>query len=125
MIYICIIKLKQGQTKKNVVMSTEQRTTLRQVMNMAWSFIKNKRLGLSEALKLAWANAKLKTALKKGVVEFAYRKLDGTIRRAIGTLSSVLVPPTNGGGYQHRDYQTYFDIEKGSWRRYSYLNVIF
>lgn len=94
-------------------------------MNMAWSFIKNKGLSLSEALKLAWSNVKLKQALRKGVVEFSYKKLDGTIRKAVGTLSSALVPQTNGGGYQHRDYQTYFDIEKGSWRRYSYLNIIF
>lgn len=106
-------------------MSTEQKNRLRQVMNMAWSFIKNKGLSLSEALKLAWSNIKLKQALRKGVVEFSYRKLDGTIRRAVGTLSSSIVPPTNGGGYQHRDYQTYYDVEKGSWRRYSYLNVIF
>lgn len=106
-------------------MGTEQKNRLRQVMNMAWSFIKNKGLSLSEALKLAWSNVKLKQALRKGVVEFSYRKLDGTIRKAVGTLSSSIVPPTNGGGYQHRDYQTYFDIEKGSWRRYSYLNIIF
>lgn len=106
-------------------MGTENKNRLRQVMNMAWSFIKNKGLGLSEALKLAWSNVKLKQALRKGVVEFSYRKLDGTIRKAVGTLSSALVPQTNGGGYQHRDYQTYFDVEKNSWRRYSYLNVIY
>lgn len=106
-------------------MSTEQKNTLRQVMNMAWSFIKKKGLSLSEALKLAWSNAKLKTALKKGVVEFAYRKLDGTIRRAVGTLATALVPPTNGGGRQHPDYQTYYDVEKGGWRRFSYLNIIY
>lgn len=106
-------------------MSTEQRTTLRQVMNMAWSFIKNKGLGLSEALKLAWSNIKLKTALRKGVVEFSYRKLDGSIRKAVGTLSSALVPQTNGGTNTHPDYQTYYDVEKGGWRRFSYLNIIY
>ena len=106
-------------------MSTENKNRLRQVMNMAWSFIKNKGLSLSEALKLAWSNAKLKQALRKGVVEFSYRKLDGTIRKAVGTLSSALVPQTNGGSNTHADYQTYYDIEKNSWRRYSYLNIIF
>jgi len=106
-------------------MSTENKNKMRQVLNMAWIFVKSKGLSLSEALKLAWSNAKLKQALRKGVVSFAYRKLDGTIRRALGSLSSALVPPTNDGISQHRDYQTYYDIEKGGWRRYSYLNVIF
>ena len=36
--------------------------------------------------------AKLKRLLKKGVVEFEYRKIDGSIRTATGTLKRSLIP---------------------------------
>ena len=36
--------------------------------------------------------AKLKRLLKKGVVEFEYKKIDGSLRKATGTLKKSLIP---------------------------------
>ena len=59
---------------------------LSKIMRLAWQFIKEQNFTKGEALKTAWLNFRLKAALKIAVVVFAYRKKDGTTRKAIGTL---------------------------------------
>ena len=49
---------------------------------------------MSEALKCAWANLKLKAALKVKIVEFYFKRTDGTLRQAFGTLLESRVPET-------------------------------
>ena len=44
-------------------MSNERKSTLSQVMNLAWQFVKRNGFNLSQALKAAWTNIKLKTAM--------------------------------------------------------------
>ena len=67
-------------------MSTTLRNQMKEVMQMAWSFVRKNGYSMSEALKCAWANLKLKVALKVKVVEFYFKKTDGTLRQAFGTL---------------------------------------
>ena len=43
---------------------------------------------MSEAIKGAWANIKLRALLGKKVVEYKIKKNDGTLRQAFGTLMS-------------------------------------
>lgn len=50
-------------------MSTTLRNQMKEVMQMAWSFVRKNGYSMSEALKCAWANLKLKVALKVKVVE--------------------------------------------------------
>ncbi|MFK2502880.1 DUF2693 domain-containing protein, partial [Bacteroides fragilis] len=45
-------------------MSTTFRGQMKEVMQMAWSFVRKNGYSMSEALKCAWANLKLKSALK-------------------------------------------------------------
>lgn len=45
-------------------MSTKFRSQMKEVMQMAWSFVRKNGYSMSEALKCAWANLKLKAALK-------------------------------------------------------------
>lgn len=71
---------------------------------------------MAEALKCAWANIKFKALAKKGIVEFTFRKVDGTIRQAFGTLKEGVVPATQGTRKQYANTQCYFDTEKGEWR---------
>lgn len=55
-------------------MSTTFRSQMKEVMQMAWSFVRKNGYSMSEALKCAWANLKLKAALKVKVVEFYFKR---------------------------------------------------
>ena len=87
------------------------------VFKMAWTFIKNNGYTLSEALKTAWANVKLVAKMQKEVVKFYFKKLDGTIREAWGTLQQAMLPPVKGTGRPTPiDLQLYYDTIKASYR---------
>lgn len=107
-------------------MSTERRSTLSRVFSLAWQFVKRNGFTLSEALKTAWANVKLKAKMQGGIVKFYYRKIDGSIREAYGTLKSELVPATKDTGRKMlATCQTYYDTEKEEWRCYKVANLIY
>lgn len=98
--------------------------TLKSVMNLAWQFVKRNGFTLSEALKTAWRNIKLKKAMAKGIVKFYFQKIDGTLREAYGTLKDSLVPPTGGNRKFNATTQTYFDTEKQEWRCFKVANLV-
>lgn len=67
----------------------------------------------------------LANELRKGVVHFRYIKLDGTIREAVGTLKSDMLPPMSGCGRPTPDCnQLYFDVEKQSYRSFRKDNLL-
>lgn len=105
-------------------MSKERKSTLASIMQMAWSFIRKNGYNLSVALKCAWANHKLKSAMKTRIVEFHYRKVSGEIRQAFGTLKAELLPETQGSGRRPADtVQVYFDTEKQEYRSFKKCNL--
>ena len=53
-------------------MSTTFRSQMKEVMILAWQMVKKNGFTMSEALKVSWANLKLKAALKVKVVEFYF-----------------------------------------------------
>ena len=69
-------------------MATEKRNLLKEIMSLAWSFARKNGYSMSEALKCAWTNIKLRALLHKKVVEFYFKKTDGMLRQAFGTLMS-------------------------------------
>lgn len=105
-------------------MSTNNRNQLREVMNLAWQLIKRNGFSMSEALKCAWVNFKLKVAMKLKVVEFFFKKTDGTLRQAFGTLLDSRVPETKGTKKAADNCQVYFDCEKEEWRCFKKCNLI-
>lgn len=105
-------------------MSTKFRSQMKEVMQMAWSFVRKNGYSMSEALKCAWANLKLKAALKVKIVEFYFKKTDGTLRQAFGTLMSDRVPETKGTKRTANNCQVYFDTEKEEWRCFKKCNLI-
>ena len=105
-------------------MSTKFRSQMKEVMQMAWSFVRKNGYSMSEALKCAWANLKLKAALKVKIVEFYFKKTDGTLRQAFGTLMSDRVPETKGTKKTADNCQVYFDTEKEEWRCFKKCNLI-
>ena len=106
-------------------MSKTLKNTLREVMQLAWQFVKKNGYSLSEALKVAWLNIKLKTQMKKRICKFYFQKVDGSLREAFGTLSESVIPQTQSNGRKMNDTcQVYFDTERESWRCFKKANLI-
>lgn len=82
----------------------------------------------SACLQIAWAIAKSDNAaaiMRSNIVAFQYKKVDETIRNAVGTLIPNMLPPIVGNGRrQNDDLQVYFDIEKNEFRCYRKENFI-
>jgi hypothetical protein len=106
-------------------MSVEKRSTLKEVMILAWQFVRQNGYDLSKALKCAWANIKLHRSLKTRIVKFYFQKVDGTIREAFGTLRDDLLPETkNDNRKKNNTIQVYFDTEKSEYRCFKKANLI-
>ena len=106
-------------------MSTERKSQLSRVFGLAWQFVKRNGLGLSEALKLAWANIKLKAKMQAGIVKFHYQKVDGTLREAYGTLDPKRTPELKDTGRKPSPLvQVYLDTERGEWRCFKVANLV-
>lgn len=100
------------------------KTTCKNVMTLAWQFVKKNGMSMSEAMKKAWANIKLKGQMKTRIVRFWFQKIDGTIREAYGTLVETMLPPTKGTGTSNHTTQTYYDTEKEQYRCFKKANLI-
>lgn len=102
-----------------------KRKDLSNIMTLAWGFVHRNGYTLSEALKAAWANFKLKARMRTGIVRFYFRKVDGTIREAWGTLADRIIPETKGSDRKNNPtIQAYFDTEKSEWRCFKTANLI-
>lgn len=102
-----------------------RRNVLHDIMSLAWQFVKRNGFTMSEALKLAWANMKLKAAMKNRIVKFYFQKVDGSMREAYGTLKGNLIPATSGDNRKRNDtVQVYFDTEKQEYRCFKKANLI-
>lgn len=93
-------------------MAAEKRNLLKEVMSLAWSFVRKNGYSISEALKCAWTNIKLRALLHKKVVEFYFKKTDGTLRQAFGTLMSGRIPETKGTKKTADNCQVYLIVKK-------------
>ena len=64
--------------------------------------------------------ARLKRLLTNGVVEFSYKKKDGSLRKAKGTLKDELLPETDKDDERKRNLSKdcfyYFDLKKDDYR---------
>ena len=103
-----------------------KKTDLRAIMQMAWQFVKRNGMTLADALKKAWQVFKLKAQMMKGIVRFYFRKVDGTIREAYGTLRTDLMPEIKGEDNRRKNdtVQTYFDTEKQEFRCFKLANIV-
>ena len=53
--------------------------------------VKKEGVSISAALRMAWRSFKLAAKMKTKAVHFAFRKVDGTIREAVGTLADEFI----------------------------------
>lgn len=94
------------------------------IFKTAWQFVRKLGYTLSDSLKIAWRNAKFKAVAKTRIVEFYYRKVDGSMRQAFGTLKESLLPEIKGEERKKSDIlQTYFDTGKQEWRCFKKCNL--
>lgn len=98
---------------------------MQEIMNTAWQFVKKNGFTMSEALKLAWRNYKLRVALTRRIVKFYFQKVDGSIREAYGTLKPDMLPATGESGRKpNPTVQVYFDTEKNEYRCFKKANLL-
>ena len=106
-------------------MATNFKNQMRELMKQAWMLVKVYGFSMADAMKQAWQVLKLKAALKKGVVNFFYQKLNGEIRCTWGTLKEDLIPETKGTERKKNDSLiTYYDNEKAAFRSFKIANLI-
>ena len=107
-------------------MSNTFRSQISEVMCLAWQMVKRNGYTMSEALKTAWTNIKLRVAMKERIVKFYFQKVDGSIREAYGTLKDSLLPDSKGTDNRKKSdtVQTYFDTERGEFRCFKKANLI-
>lgn len=95
---------------------------------MAHAIVAKLNITLGEALKKAWKAVKLQVRMRLDKAEFSFRKADGSIRKAIGTLSGNLfsyTPSTTGRKWENPvTLITYFDLEKKAFRSFNAYNLI-
>jgi len=77
----------------------------------------------SKCLAYAWQLVKLKYRLLSGVAEFSFYKVDGSIRKAKGTLKSNYFNYEPKGQKPNHSTFTYFDLEKNSFRCFKIENL--
>lgn len=102
------------------------REFLHEVMSLAWQFVRKNGFSMSEALKSAWVNMKLKAEMKKKIVKFYFKKVDGSVREAYGTLNEKLMPAITGTDKRAKNdtVTTYYDTERGEFRCYKKANLL-
>ena len=107
-------------------MSTNFKNQMKEVMSLAWSFVKRNGFSMSETLKVAWANMKLKLQMKSKIVKFYFQKVDGSVREAYGTLNAKLMPAIAGTDNRKKNdtVQTYYDTERQEFRCFKKANLL-
>lgn len=106
-------------------MKSEFKKQMRDLFKTAWSLIKNQRCSKSEALRKAWELLKLRKSMRKGVVSFVFKKVDGSIRKALGTLNlGSSNYESNNESKKNNAIFTYFDLQKEAFRCFKIENFI-
>ena len=109
------------------IASNNVRVSKSMVMKAAWAILKNKDVpNIAEALRKAWQAMKIKAQMYVGVVEFTFRKANGEIRKAVGTLKGSAI----NYDYKNSDRKpcysavAYWDIEKNAFRSFSISSLL-
>lgn len=68
--------------------------------------------------------ATMKKLLRKYVIHFKFKKKNGDMRRAVGTLISSYLPALRGGAPKPEHQMVYYDLEKEHWRSFRSFSFI-
>lgn len=80
----------------------------------------------SQALKAAWKAVKIYTRMLVGTVEFTFRKVNGEIRKAVGTLHELYYTAKGTGtsNDNNADVICFWDVEKQAFRSFKSVTLI-
>ena len=100
---------------------------LSEIMRSAWRFFRISGENFADCLRKSWANYKLVQKMQQGIVKFYFKKVDGSMREAYGSLSEKIAPKIqeNDNRNKNENLQIYFDTECQNWRCFKKLNLIF
>lgn len=93
------------------------------VFRMAWEILHSTGKSFAVCLAKAWAVYRLKREMASGVVRFAFEKVDGTFRKASGTLKNVSAM-VKGTGTENFKTVAFFDVDKRAFRCFKVENLI-
>ena len=85
--------------------------------------IKAQFANFGEALKQAWKIIKLQSRMMVGNASFKFRKVDGSIREAVGTLT-VKYESKGNGKHMPVDSMMYYDTEANGFRSFKVFNLV-
>ena len=71
--------------------------------------------------------SRLRQRLHTGIVEFYFRKKDGSLRHAFGTTVGTLIESHikgTGKSGEQRHVVTFWDVEKADWRSCTYNSIV-
>lgn len=107
--------------------SEQFRKDMHFVMKTAWTFVKKNNMDLSSALRLAWKNYHLKKKLSSSFsVEFEFKKKDGSVRHANGTMMKEIVDGKilGTGRKIPEDNMLFYDNDEQGFRSLKMINLI-
>lgn len=97
----------------------------RRLFNIAWSIV-GQFDSFADALAHAWKVVKLQFALcTQAVVNFKYKKVDGSLREARGSNESLPVLPNMKPKNTNFGILVYFDLDAMAFRSAKIQNLIF
>lgn len=97
------------------------------VMKYAWQILRATGQAWRQCMLKAWELYRLLKALRSGIVSFEYKKMDGSVRMATGTLRDIPIDATFGGKRvtkQPYRTMTYFDTAKNAFRSFRVENLL-
>lgn len=88
--------------------------------------IKHQFNSFADALRKAWVIIKLRARMKKQIVSFKFKKVDGSIREAKGTLRADLLPEIKvTSNKKNHSVMAYFDVDAQVFRSFKVENLIY
>lgn len=73
------------------------------------------------------ARKRMREELRDNIITFKFKKRNGEIRTAHGTLHPDYLPPLKGGGPRPERQMVYYDLDKEGWRSfrsYSFIKIV-
>ncbi len=101
--------------------SIKKRNFRSNIFKTAWSLLKKGLFSsFAEALHAAWMRFKIRIALKSGLAYFTFRKANGELREAIGTLYKRNFSYLSKGSHRKENLSVvkYWDVVSQGWRSF-------
>lgn len=125
---LAIVKSEDTSSKGGVFLhyKKESKSFRSRIFSTAWKFLrKGLFTSFGEALRAAWSRYKVIKNLKAGATKLLYRKANGLLRSAMGTLKAeVLAFYPKAPENSNPDVVRYWDLEKQAWRSFRIERLI-